>query len=290
MKYTDSHCHLDDNCFSTQLPELLSQCKLRNISRIIIPSISPDNFQRVLTLTKQYHQRPIELFCTLGIHPWFLKHLTLNDLEKLNQLITKEKYNIIGMGEIGLDGATSKHAVQFGQTPEENFEQQQRFFEYQLDLANKNELPVIIHHRQSHQHIVPFLRQYQLAKSGIIHGFTGSYQQAKDYLDLGFKLGIGSSISFSRAKKTINTVKRLPIESLVLETDAPSMPLSSEVLSPIDNTFTQNNSSKPPANSPLNIPVIFELLVNVTGIAPEVLAIQLEENVNKVFFTKDSTI
>ncbi|TPH19323.1 TatD family hydrolase [Litorilituus lipolyticus] len=284
MKFTDSHCHLDDNCFSQQLPDLLSQCDLHNISRIIIPSISPDNFQKVLSLTKQHHQNPIDLYCTLGIHPWFIKHLSISDLEKLSLLIIQEKQHIVGIGEIGLDGATSKHAAQFGQTPEENFKQQQLFFDYQLNLAQRNAMPVIIHHRQSHHHIVPFLKHYQLAKSGIIHGFTGSYQQAKDYIDLGFKLGVGSSISFSRAKKTINTFKRLPIEYLVLETDAPSMPLSHEIESNSTKLY-QNNSSKSPANSPLNIPVIFQLLVNITGVDPLVLANQLERNVDDIFLT-----
>jgi len=289
MKFTDSHCHLDDNCFSQQLPELLSQCDLHNISRIIIPSISPDNFQKVLSLTKQYHQNPVELYCTLGIHPWFLHRLSMNDLEKLNQLIIQEKQHIVGIGEIGLDGATSKHAAQFGQTPEENFNQQQLFFDYQLSLAQKNAMPVIIHHRQSHHHIVPFLKQYQLAKSGIIHGFTGSYQQAKDYIDLGFKLGVGSSISFSRAKKTINTFKRLPIECLVLETDAPSMPLSAEIDSHSSNLSLKGDHNSP-ANSPLNIPVIFQLLVNITGIDPLVLANQLERNIDEVLLTSSSKI
>ena len=91
----------------------------------------------------------------------------------------------------------------YGQTVEENWRHQQHFFDYQLNLAKQDNLPVIVHHRQSHDKIVPLLKRYQLSRSGIIHGFSGSYQQAAQYLDLGFKLGVGSTITYSRAKKLL---------------------------------------------------------------------------------------
>jgi TatD DNase family protein len=284
MQFTDSHCHLDNKAFNEQLPTLLAQCAKLAINRIIIPAISPDNFNNVLALAEQYRKDPIKLYACLGIHPWFLAGLNDVSLEQLSTKVSQAKDNIIAIGETGIDGANIKRSDE----PEKERAKQQHFFDFQLNLAKQNDLPIIIHHRQSHQLIVPMLKQYKLARSGVIHGFSGSYQQAKDYLDLGFKLGIGSTITYSRAKKTINTVKRLPLESLLLETDAPSMPLSQEVI----NTQVINKelltseeiSQKLLTNSPTNLIKIFEVLTAIRAESAEEIADQLEHNVQQVFF------
>jgi len=287
MQFTDSHCHLDNEAFQEHLPSLLTQCAKLAINRIIIPAISPDNFDNVLALAKEYHEKPIELYPCLGIHPWFLEGLNDKHLEQLSAKVGQNRDNIIAIGEIGIDGANIKRHVE----PEKELTKQQHFFDFQLNLAKEQSLPVIVHHRQSHQYIVPLLKKYKLAQAGIIHGFSGSYQQAKDYLDLGFKLGIGSTITYSRAKKTINTIKRLPLESLVLETDAPSMPLSSEVMSlqvreqvlkdkiPLKQTIS-------PTNSPINLIKIFEVLTMIRAESTEQIASQLEKNIEQVFLAK----
>ncbi len=312
MQFTDSHCHLDDIAFSEQLPALLERCQQLAINRIIVPSIAPDNFSQVLKLAKlcaddlgknlsnSTNFNPIKIYPCLGIHPWFLQTLNDSHLEQLSELVIKSRNEIIAVGEIGIDGAIAKQAVNHGQTPEDNLHHQQHFFDFQLNLAKQQNLPVIIHHRQSHDKIMPFLTRYQLAKTGIIHGFSGSYQQAKGYIDLGFKLGVGSTITYSRAKKTINTLKRLPLESLVLETDAPSMPLSREVkgegiVTNNENTrheklevLTSSSANLPansPANSPVNLINIFEVLSTIRSESPEEIAVQLEDNIEQIFFT-----
>jgi len=273
MQFTDSHCHLDDIAFSKTLPSLLSQCQRLSIKRIIIPSTIPSSFDTVLQLCKTYHQHPIQLYPCLGIHPWFLANLTDTDLEFLTTTVQKKQNSIIAIGEIGIDGAISKRA----EKPEDNLMKQRHFFDFQLNLAKESNLPVIIHHRQSHDKIVPFLKKYQLGKTGVIHGFSGSYQQAKSYLDLGFKLGIGSTITYSRAKKTINTIKRLPLTSLLLETDAPSMPLSKEVMTA--------ESEQAETNSPINLIKIFNVLLTIRAESANQIAAQLEENITQLFFS-----
>jgi len=295
MQFTDSHCHLDNKAFKEQLPSLLTQCAKLAINRIIIPSISPGNFDKVLDLTKHYHNTPIKLYPCLGIHPWFLAGLNDSHLEQLSVEVSQNRDNIIAIGEIGIDGANIKRHDE----PEKELLKQQHFFDFQLNLAKQQSLPVIVHHRQSHHYIVPLLKKYKLAQAGIIHGFSGSYQQAKDYLDLGFKLGIGSTITYSRAKKTINTVKRLPLESLVLETDAPSMPLSIEVMAPkvitpelmISETNNSESTGKEvltqeisPNNSPINLIKIFEILTMIRSESAKQIASQLETNIEKTFF------
>ena len=288
MQFTDSHCHLDDIAFSEQMPLLLAQCQQLAINRIIVPAIAPENFNQVLNLAKHHHdsingslegglkEKPIKIYPCLGIHPWFLQALNDAHLDQLTALVTQSRNEIIAIGEIGLDGAVAKNAENHGQPPEENWKHQQYFFDFQLNLAKQQNLPVIVHHRQSHDKIMPFLKRYKLDRAGIIHGFSGSYQQATAYLDLGFKLGVGSTITYARAKKTINTFKRLPLTSLVLETDAPSMPLSKEVL--------VNNAVNSPVNSPVNLIKIFDVLTTIRTESPEEMAKQLEQNIEQAFF------
>jgi len=290
MQFTDSHCHLDDKVFQDQLPKLLAQCQRLNINRIVVPSISPKNFNAVLDLAKRFHgknlsdvnKNPINIYPCLGIHPWFLQHLGDTHLTQLSTLVDKSRSDIIAIGEIGLDGAIAKKAEEHGQTIEENWTHQQHFFDYQLNLAKQHYLPVIVHHRQSHDKIMPLLKRYKLERAGIIHGFSGSYQQATNYIDLGFKLGVGSTITYSRAKKTINAIKRLPLDSLVLETDAPSMPLSKEVL---DNNEVAGSELEKTFNSPVNLIKIFEVLAAIRTEKKDELASQLEHNIEQLFFT-----
>ena len=92
-------------------------------------------------------------------------------------------------------------------------------------MAKQFQLPVILHHRKSHDIILRQLRQYQLPKGGVIHAFSGSYQQAMQYIQLGFKLGVGGTITYERAVKTRAVMAKVPLDALVLETDAPDMPI-----------------------------------------------------------------
>ena len=143
MQFTDSHCHLDNKNFDEQLAALLAQCAKLAINRIIIPSIAPDNFDKVINLAKQFHNNPIKLYACLGIHPWFLNDLNQPHLEQLSRKVLQEKENIIAIGEIGIDGANIKRNEQ----PEKELLKQQYFFDFQLNLAKQQHLPVIVHHR-----------------------------------------------------------------------------------------------------------------------------------------------
>jgi len=264
MKFADSHCHLDFPELASQLPALLKQCQQAAINRIVIPTVDPDNWQRVLTLTSA-NQSHIELYPALGIHPWYLQGLSESTLDQLESLIAAHKDQIIAVGEAGIDGTIAQK--------QKNLEQQILFFERQLELANNYQLPIIIHHRKSHAEIVQSLNRFPVEYGGIVHAFSGSYQQAKAYLDRGFKLGIGGTISYQRAKKTINTVKKLPLDSMVLETDAPSMPLE---------------GFQGQANSPLKLKTIFELLCQLREETPQDIADQLWLNLNDVLRIKNT--
>lgn len=256
LRFTDSHCHLDFAAFSTNTPALLSQCHQANICNIVIPTIGPSNWLKALELAKNLSTKEVRLHPCLGIHPWFLEQLTENSLVELEALIIKNLTSLVAVGEAGIDGIIDKE--------HNNLFLQLTIFEAQLDLAKKYNLPVIIHHRRSHQYIIPLLKKYQLTSTGIIHAFSGSYQQACQYVDLGFKLGIGGTITYPRAEKTIKAVKQLPLESLVLETDAPSMPLYG---------FQGQD------NSPLRLIEIFKTLTTIRTETETDLALALEKNI-----------
>lgn len=259
MLFTDSHCHLDFPEFEDNLAILLSACAAKQIHRIIVPSIAPNNWQKVLTLVNKNHSS-IKLFAALGIHPWFLNELSDTDLTQLTTYVQQHKTDIIAIGEAGIDGKIAEQ--------NSNLSKQLHFFDYQLALAQQQQLPIIIHHRRSHQHIVPLLKQHSLTKTGVIHAFSGGYQQAKQYIDLGYKLGIGGTITYLRAKKTINAIKRLPLSSFVLETDAPAMPLE---------------GFQGEINSPLRIINVFNALVNIRHEGAIQIAEQLELNADALY-------
>ena len=267
MIFTDSHCHLDFPELFQQLPQLLTKCSDKNIKRIVIPSVDPNNWQNVLDLSQQHQSTHCQLLACLGIHPWFLDSLSALDLSNLTKLATEQQTELAAIGETGIDLTIAEQSLE----PEKHLAKQIDFFEYQLHLANQLNLPVIIHHRKSHQHIVPILKKMKVKKAGIIHAFSGSFEQAKNYLDLGFKLGIGGTITYPRALKTIKTVTKLPLQSLVLETDAPAMPL---------------NNFQGQVNTPLRILDIFQALIALRSEPKREIAAQLEKNVAQVFNCK----
>ncbi len=152
-------------------------------------------------------------YCALGLHPCFLSDHHSNDLGTLRNLA--ESGSCAAVGEIGLDYWDGH----------ENADMQQYFFEAQLAVAKDFRLPVLLHVRKAHDQVLKALRSYQLDRAGIVHAFSGSHQQAEQYIQLGFKLGIGGSITYSRAQRLRKLVSTLPLSSMVLETDAPDMPL-----------------------------------------------------------------
>ena len=267
MKFTDSHCHID---FDELAPQemLLKQCADNGIHQIIVPSISPDNWHKVLKLcttdaiSRRSSAQSCKLHACLGIHPWFLQGLAGTALNNLAETVKQYRSHIIAIGEAGIDQVIVKE--------QDNLSQQIEFFEFQLDLAQQYNLPIIVHHRRSHQHIVPLLKKVNLAKAGIIHAFSGSYQQACQYIDLGFKLGIGGTITYPRAEKTIKAIKRLPLTSLALETDAPAMPL---------------HGFQGQENSPLQLLKVFEVLAEIRPESAPQISAQLEKNIHQLFFT-----
>ena len=259
MKFTDSHCHLDFSAFDSDREKLLLQCAESNIANIIIPAVSPNTWHNIFEIISA-NTSTSKLYACLGIHPWYLNDLNTNHLQQLATEVHQNKDNIIAIGETGLDGVIA--------TEQNNLLKQQEFFEFHLHLASSVNLPVIVHHRRTHNEIIQQLKQNIPSQGGIIHAFSGSYQQGKTYIDLGFKLGVGSTITYSRAKKTINAIKRFPLDALVLETDAPAMPI---------------NSQQGQRNTPLTLLTIFDVLTEIRTEKKENIAEVIENNIQQLF-------
>jgi len=211
-KLFDTHCHLDMDEFQDDLPAVLQRAKEKGVEKFIVPSCGSFNWDKAAVLSRQHR----DIYYALGMHPYFTQEHNPDDLVELDNRLASAPTKCIAVGECGLD--FFKH--------DSDEDKQIVLFDAQLELANKHDLPVILHCRKAHQEMIKRLKQTKVARTGVIHAFSGSYEQAMDFIKLGYYIGVGSTITYFRAKKTRETVSKLPLEYLVLETDAPDMPLS----------------------------------------------------------------
>ncbi len=210
MQLIDTHCHLDFPQFDNDRAHIINAASSVGVSDIVVPGVTAKEWPRLQALVAS---RP-SLHAALGLHPCFLSHHSDNDLSLLERELAQG--GVCAIGEIGLD--------LFIQNP--NVDMQLFFLQKQLALALTFDLPVLLHVRKAHDQMLKELRRIKLPKGGIVHAFSGSEQQARQYLSLGFRLGVGGTVTYERASKLRKIVSILPLESFVLETDAPDMPLS----------------------------------------------------------------
>lgn len=212
VKLFDTHCHLDLPELATAQAHYWQQARQAGVTALVIPAVQQSAWQNLLELNKQQPNWHI----ALGIHPWWASEHSSAALVELAQLLAAHNADIVAVGEIGLDFALT----------DDSFVLQQQLFSEQLQLAKHYNKPVILHHRKSQPQLLAELKRQQFCEGGILHAFSGSHQQAMAFIDMGFKLGIGGTITYARAEKTRKTVQKLPLDSFVLETDAPAMPLA----------------------------------------------------------------
>ncbi len=210
----DSHCHLDFEAFDDRRERLLDECQRNNIQAIVIPGVSPAQWSRVASLCQDYRDHDCRLYASAGLHPWWIAQNTM-PIKEFTDKLSVQARDCVAIGECGLDTLIDVSLAD--EVP---------WFEAQLKLACDLQLPLILHVRKAHYLMLELLKKYRPCAGGVIHGFSGSLEQAKEYWQLGFYLGVGGTITYERAKKTRAAVTQMPIESLLLETDAPDMPLS----------------------------------------------------------------
>lgn len=245
----DTHCHLNLAPLATAPFDYYQQAATVGVNALLIPAVEQANWQNLLA----WRQQQANWHIALGIHPWWAAAEPLAVLAELEQLLQSHGAHIAAVGEIGLDFALA----------DDTFTKQQQFFSAQLTLAKHYRKPVILHHRKSQPALLAELKRQQFTEGGILHAFSGSQQQAKAFIDLGFKLGIGGTITYPRAEKTRKAVAKLPLSALVLETDAPAMPL---------------NGFQGLANTPAQLCAVFTALCELRSEPPEQLAEALWQN------------
>ncbi|OOF46625.1 deoxyribonuclease [Rodentibacter trehalosifermentans] len=218
MPFFDTHTHLDylQQFTGEPLSQLMENAKLAGVEKILIVAVLARDFKTIQKMTALY---PENLYYGLGLHPLYIKEHSEEDLSILQQALAHRDKNCTAVAEIGLERAIPDLVA------DELWQKQCYFFERQLYLAKQFNLPVNIHSRKSHDQIFTFLKRISLPKCGVIHGFAGSYEQAKRFVDLGYKIGVGGTITYARANKTRQAIAKLPLDALVLETDSPDMPV-----------------------------------------------------------------
>ena len=205
--WIDSHCHMDSELLYQNSEKVINACITEGVDRIIIPSVSKANFDKIIKIAGKYKQ----CVYALGFHPMYLSGFEDGDLDLLEHYLLNN--DSVAVGEIGLDLFVQKN----------NQSLQENVFQSQLKIAKKFDLPVIMHVRGAIDLVLKNLRKIKV-RGGIAHAFNGSFQQADQLIELGFKLGFGGVMTYPRSKHIQALAKQLPIEAIVLETDSPDMP------------------------------------------------------------------
>ncbi|WP_232522390.1 TatD family hydrolase [Marinimicrobium alkaliphilum] len=248
----DSHCHIDFEVFDGERPALWGRCQAQGLTGLVVPGVSPAQWPGLEALCAHY-----DWHYGAGVHPWWVADHPQTDqwLTSLRQVLAQPR--CVALGECGLDNTIA--------TP---LAQQQAVFEAQVGLAAQLNKPLIIHSVRSHNAVLRTLKQKTPARGGVIHAFSGSPEQARQFWDAGFYLGIGGTITYARAAKTRRAVQQLPLEALLLETDAPDMPLAGR---------------QGQRNSPEYLPEVARVLAELRGQSVREIAEQTTANSCRLF-------
>jgi TatD DNase family protein len=250
--FIDSHCHLDFDVFDERRDSLMSRCLESGVVGFLVPSTTFSSWSRLEALTKRYP----EWRAAYGLHPYFLSEASLDQIDYLGEQCDVPR--VVAVGEIGLD--CWPKAV--------DMKVQVAFFTRQLSVAKSLKLPVILPARKSYDLVFKYLREVGFKYGGVVHAFNGSSEQAKRFLDLGFVLGVGGTVTYPRAQKAHRVLASLSEHAFVLETDAPDMPLYG----------FQGQS-----NTPLSIPLIAQSVAQIREESVEQIAQQTYDNLLRTF-------
>ncbi|MBD9513380.1 TatD family hydrolase [Pseudomonas sp. PDM22] len=256
MRLIDTHNHLDCPDFEQDRAAVLQRSRELGVERQVLLGVFHENWEDVWALV----ETEPDLYAALGLHPIYLarhrpEHLTALR-EWLQRLAGHPK--LCAVGEIGLDYYLE----------DLDRDGQQAIFEEQLRIAMDFELPVLLHVRRAHAAMIATLKRYKPARQGIIHAFAGSREEAREYLKLGFRLGLGGAPTWPQANRLRKVVPEIPLESIVLETDSPDMAPS---------------MYPGVRNSPEHLPDICVALAELKGVSPEELASASTRNALELF-------
>ncbi|MBR2315008.1 MAG: TatD family hydrolase [Clostridia bacterium] len=246
----DTHAHYDDERFRDDLEETLTAVHQSGVSLIINCGCDIASCKSTLELCDKFSF----VYGAVGIHPHEAEDALENAIELIKELAKHKK--AVAIGEIGLD-------YHYDFSPREI---QKDIFERQLILANELNLPVIVHDRESHQDTLDLLTKYR--PKGVVHCFSGSAEMAQEIVKLGMYIGLGGAVTFKNARKPLEVAQSIPLDKLLLETDAPYM-------SPVPFRGKRNDSSL--------IPYTAEKIAEVRGEEPQFIIDTATENGKRLF-------
>lgn len=247
--YIDTHCHLSSEDYS-DIDKVIQENRENNVLKIIVSGCSKNSIEESLELSNKYE----DVYLTLGYHPSEVNNISDLDLVELENIL-KENKKVVGLGEIGLDYYYGK----------DNKDHQIDLFKKQLSIAERLNIPVVIHSRDAVKDTIDILKSYKV--KGVIHCFSGSLEVAYEYIKMGFSLGIGGVVTFKNSNLS-NVVEKISLDNIVLETDSP-------YLTP-DPFRGKKNSSK-------YIPIIAKKIADIKNVSLEEVESITTNNVFKIF-------
>lgn len=262
--WIDTHCHLDAAEFDADRDSVRQQARAQGVGLCVYPAVDVNTLDAV----RQLAHRHDDLYA-LGIHPLYTPSVQPSDLDTLASTLQAHRTDsrLVAVGEIGLDGFV----------PGLDMARQVEIFRAQLELARAHDLPVILHVRRAVEPVLQHLRQVRV-RGGIAHAFNGSLQQARAFIDLGFCLGFGGALTYERATRLRQLAQDVPLDAVVLETDAPDIP-PQWLYTP---AAARENGQMQGRNSPGELPRIGAALAELKNLDPRVLAQRTSANAQRV--------
>ncbi|MFM7026380.1 MAG: TatD family hydrolase [Limnohabitans sp.] len=266
--WIDTHCHLDAAEFAPDRDAVRTQARAAGVGLCVLPAVQRSDWDAVRALAARHGDA-----YALGIHPLYVPQAHEDDLLALDETLaaSRDDPRLVAVGEMGLDfflPSLCEPALR---------EKQLHFYERQLALAARHGLPVILHVRRSADQLLKGLRQRRVC-GGIAHAFNGSLQQARAFMAQGFVLGFGGAMTFERATALRELARTLPLDALVLETDAPDIPPQW-----IYRTAQARSDGQPQGrNTPAELPRIAQVLAGLRGLDLPALAQATAANARRV--------
>ncbi len=245
----DAHAHYDDDWFDEDREELLSTLPQKGVSGVVNAAVD----LRTAEIARSFAEKYEYMYFTVGFHPENLDDMPSDYLEQIKEMLKHEK--AVALGEIGLDYHWDIEK-----------ELQHRVFEEQLKLAKELDVPVVIHDREAHGDVIQYLRKYQ--PKGLMHCFSGSVEMLKEVLKLGLSISLGGTVTFKNARVPVEVAEFVPLDRLLLETDAP-------YLSPVPNRGKRNDSS--------NIIYTATKIAEIKGVSVQQLLDITAENAKRLY-------
>lgn len=251
MEIWDSHCHIDDDAFAPDREAVIGRARAAGVAVQVVPAVTAASWPRLKAVCEAFDG----LLPAYGLHPMYLEDHRDEHLEQLAAWLERERP--VAVGECGLDYYVEGL----------DGERQRELFEAHIRLARDFDLPLIVHGRKAVDDVLKYVRRYPGVR-GVAHSFAGSEQQARMLLDNGFLLGIGGPVTYERAKRLRRVVAAVPLEGLLVETDAPDQPLAGH---------------QGQRNEPARVARVVEVLAELRGTSVEAVAAATTENAKGLF-------